>query len=107
MKPLIGLLFILTVSGCAHTPETLMQNGTKSEHTLTLPHLYAAGCIARNIERNWNLVSVRPINESQTDVILPTWAYITVIANGTGSKATIYTRVWEPDAFAAASVLKC
>ena len=51
MRMMIAVL-ALAVSGCAMTPVQLREEGLRSQHTLKLPPMEAAACVARNIEES-------------------------------------------------------
>ena len=66
-KPALACLATLALAGCASTPQEIVQQGPRSEHTLQLPPFRAAGCIARNAENLVDSINapIRPLESGE------------------------------------------
>src|SRR4051812_20077659 len=76
MKPIVALT-VLLLAGCANTPQELVQEGKAHTYTWKQEPEFAAGCMARNLERKYGfVVIVRRLDEAG--------AYQVVVGSGPG-----------------------
>lgn len=89
----------LLLAAC-QTPQSLQNEGARTEYLLLKPPAIAAACLARNAEgdRDWFSVTIRPLEApDRLELILrvrPDSASVLahVLPKGDGSRATIYMR---------------